>query len=146
MRVGSDGERRGRGGHFCQHDGRGESRATPAEEDLRCASPGEAEPLTVPHRGQSGVEFGSQSDQREAVTQRRFEVPPPEALQEDEREEQGEHEVDDRRGFVFVNVIQPPMGRRGVEAPVLDVPSPVARTPARLRGQSALAERRGPIP
>ena len=35
--------------------------------------------------GQSRVEFGGEADEREAITERRFEIPLPEALQENER-------------------------------------------------------------
>ncbi len=96
--------------------------------------------------GQRCEQFSGQADQREMITQRRLEIALPEALQQNEGQKQREHEIDDRRRFVFEDVIQAPMGRRGVEAVVLDVPAPVARSPERSRGQTRTAERRRPVP
>jgi len=73
------------------------------------------------------------------ITQRRLEVSPPEALEEDEGQKQREHEIDDRRRVVLESVVQAPMGRGGVEAAVLDVPTPVTYAPERSRGQHRAA-------
>ena len=66
-------------------------------------------PPTVLGPGQSRVEFVGQGDEREAIAKRRFEISLPEALYENEREEQREHEIDDCRRFVLENVVQAPV-------------------------------------
>ena len=95
---------------------------------------------------QAQIEFRGQSNQREAVAERRFEVPLPETLQKGERQKQREDEIDDRRRFVLEHVVQAPVGGCGVEAVVLDVPTPMASPPQLPDGQPSLAERRCLVP
>lgn len=49
----------------------------------------------------------------------------PETLQKGERQKQRENEIDDRHRFVLEHVVQAPVGGCGVEAVVLDVPTPM---------------------
>jgi hypothetical protein len=67
-------------------------------------------------------------------------------LEKNERQKKREHEIDDGRRFVLVNVVQTPVGRCYIEAIVLDVPPPMPRVPIVPRGRPLLAERSRPIP
>ena len=52
-----------------------------------------------------------------------------EALEQDVGDEQGEHEVDDRRGVMLETVVERPVFAEGIEEIVLDIPPSVSEAP-----------------
>ena len=77
--------------------------------------------------GEAGVEFGGDADEcAENGSDRWLEVAVVEGLDEDERDEEGDDEVEDGGGVVFEAVVDVPVVDESVEEFVVDIPSAVS--------------------